>query len=57
MRAEEVLQLLTDDIRETDGIPFFDIKVGPGQRLKSEAATRKIPIHKNRGGREIQTNC
>lgn len=47
MRAEEVLQLLTDDIRETDGIPYFDLKVGPGQRLKSEAATRKIPIHRN----------
>ncbi|NKX28481.1 tyrosine-type recombinase/integrase [Rhodobacteraceae bacterium R_SAG6] len=47
MRAEEALQLLTDDIRETNGVVYFDIKVGPGQSLKSEAATRKIPVHKN----------
>lgn len=48
MREEEVLQLRVADVACEDGIDYFDIKVGARwQHLKSEAATRKIPIHSN----------
>ncbi|CUH75079.1 Phage integrase family protein [Tritonibacter multivorans] len=48
MREEEALQLRADDVASENGIDFFDIKVGaPWQRLKSKAATRRIPIHPN----------
>ncbi|MDV4167941.1 site-specific integrase [Rhodovulum sp. FJ3] len=46
LREEEVLQLRTDDIRTENSIVFFDIKVGAQwQRLKSKAATRRVPLH------------
>lgn len=46
LREEEVLQLSLDDIRTENGIVYFDIKVGaPWQRLKSKAATRRVPLH------------
>ncbi|KPN62278.1 hypothetical protein AKJ29_08490 [Aliiroseovarius crassostreae] len=46
MREEEVLQLRLDDIRAENGIDYFDIKVGASwQRLKSKAATRRVPLH------------
>jgi hypothetical protein len=48
LREEESLQLRVKDVACEDGIDFFDIKVGaPWQRLKSKAATRRIPIHPN----------
>lgn len=47
-REEESLQLRVKDVAFENGIDFFDIKVGaPWQRLKSKAATRRIPIHPN----------
>jgi integrase len=46
LREEEVLQLRLDDILTENGIVYFDIKVGaPWQRLKSKAATRRLPFH------------
>ena len=46
LREEEVLQLRLDDIRSENGIDYFDIKVGASwQRLKSKAATRRVPLH------------
>ncbi|WP_243265237.1 site-specific integrase [Sulfitobacter sp. DSM 110093] len=48
LREEETLQLRPDDVGCENGIYYFDIKVGaPWQRLKSKAATRRIPIHAN----------
>lgn len=48
LREEEVLQLRLDDVRGEGGIEYFDIKVGaPWQRLKSKAATRRVPLHKS----------
>ncbi|WP_217626374.1 site-specific integrase [Salipiger bermudensis] len=48
LREEEALQLRAADVACENGIHFFDIKVGaPWQRLKSKAATRRIPIHPN----------
>ncbi|MCA0940868.1 site-specific integrase [Salipiger pacificus] len=46
LREEEALQLRPEDVTTEDGIDYFDIKVGaPWQRLKSKAATRRVPIH------------
>lgn len=47
LREEEALQLRTDDVVEIDGIPCFDVKIGPNQRLKSAAAIRRVPVHRD----------
>lgn len=47
LRMEEVLQLKTDDFDTIDGIRVFRIQSGEGQHLKSPAAERIIPIHRN----------
>lgn len=48
LREEEALQLRLDDVLAENDIDYFDIKVGaPWQRLKSKAATRRVPIHQN----------
>jgi len=47
LRSEEVLQLAMDDIQVVDGVLCFVIQQRPGQTLKSEAARRKVPVHKN----------
>nr|WP_309502372.1 site-specific integrase [uncultured Roseovarius sp.] len=46
-RSEEILQLHTDDIQVIDEIPCIVLKQGPGQSLKSMAARRTVPIHRN----------
>lgn len=46
-RSEEILQLAISDIQELNGIPCIVLKQGPGQSLKSAAARRTVPIHKN----------
>ncbi|MBW4983488.1 tyrosine-type recombinase/integrase [Mameliella sp. CS4] len=46
-RSEEVLQLHTGDIQVIDEIPCIVLKQGPGQSLKSMAARRTVPIHRN----------
>jgi len=45
MRLEEICQLRTDDIREENGTPFFDINDRPPRQLKNKNAVRKVPIH------------
>lgn len=45
MRLEEICQLRTDDIREENGISFFDINDRPPRQLKNKNAVRKVPIH------------
>ncbi|WP_022707799.1 site-specific integrase [Paracoccus zeaxanthinifaciens] len=47
LRMEEVLQLKTADFDKIDGIPVIRVQNGEGQHLKSEAAERIIPIHRN----------
>jgi hypothetical protein len=44
-RMEEVCQLDPGDVTREQGVPVFDIKAGPGQKLKSLHSKRKIPIH------------
>lgn len=45
MRLEEICQLQTDDIREEDGITYFDLNDRPPRQLKNKNAVRKVPIH------------
>lgn len=46
LRLNEICQLRTEDIGEEDGVPFFHIRNGEkGQRVKSEAGRRKVPVH------------
>lgn len=45
LRSEEILQLKPKNIRSDDGILFFDIERGTGQRAKSNNARRFVPIH------------
>jgi len=45
-RLGEVIQLYTSDIREEDGITFFDINDdGEDKRLKTAYSRRTIPVH------------
>jgi integrase len=45
-RLGEIVQLYVEDIREENGIPFFDINDnGPDKRLKTAGSKRYIPIH------------
>jgi integrase len=45
LRINEWAQLRKADIKAQDGVAFFDIREGAGQLLKTEAATRRVPIH------------
>lgn len=45
-RLGEIIQLYTDDIREEDGVRYFDInKTGEDKRLKNSNSRRQIPVH------------
>ncbi|TVM18685.1 integrase [Oceanidesulfovibrio indonesiensis] len=47
-RMGEIIQLYTEDIREEDGILFFDINSsGEDKRLKTTYSIRSIPIHQS----------
>jgi integrase len=45
MRLEEIAQLHLEDVREEDGVWFFDVRTGTGRRVKSSAGVRRGPIH------------
>lgn len=45
MRSEEIAQLRTSDIREENGITYFQVAEGDGQHLKTAAAYRRVPVH------------
>ncbi|MGX9144725.1 tyrosine-type recombinase/integrase [Mesorhizobium sp. 128a] len=45
MRQEEIAQLHVDDVRESDGIAFFDINDRPPRMLKNANAARQVPLH------------
>jgi integrase len=45
LRQEEICQLHLEDIREEDGIRYFDINGKPPRQLKNENAVRRVPIH------------
>jgi integrase len=45
MRQGEICQLETRDIREENGIIFFDINTGPEKEVKTPASIRQVPLH------------
>ncbi len=45
MRLNEIAQLWVHDIKQEHGVWVFDLQEGEGQRLKTRAATRKVPVH------------
>ncbi|KQS91254.1 hypothetical protein ASG42_11645 [Rhizobium sp. Leaf391] len=45
MRLEEICQLQTEDIREEEGVAFFDLNDRPPRQLKNINAVRRVPIH------------
>jgi integrase len=47
-RVTEVLQLLTSDVRQEEGLWFLDIVgSGEGRQLKNRTSIRQVPIHSN----------
>lgn len=44
-RLEEFAQLRREDIREQEGIPYFDITDADGRQLKNQQSKRRVPIH------------
>lgn len=45
-RLEELGQLTVDDIREEQGVAYFDMTAtGQGKRRKTESSKRRVPIH------------
>lgn len=46
MRSGEVCQLRTTDVKHEQGVWYFDVRdEGGEQRVKTEAAVRKVPVH------------
>ncbi len=46
-RINEVAQLMLDDIKQKEGIWYFDMNdEGEGKKLKTSASRRMVPIHK-----------
>ena len=47
MRQSEIIQLYTEDVREQEGILYFDLNEdGPDKKLKTPQSHRKIPVHR-----------
>jgi integrase len=44
-RSEEAAQLGPDDIQSDNGVPYALIRQTMGNAVKSEAGTRKVPVH------------
>ncbi len=45
MRLEEICQLQTDDVREENGVVYFDINDRPPRQVKNKNAVRRVPVH------------
>ncbi|MBZ9694883.1 site-specific integrase [Mesorhizobium sp. CO1-1-9] len=45
MRQEEIAQLHIEDVKEVDGITFFDVNDKPPRMLKNANAARQVPLH------------
>jgi integrase len=44
-RREEIAQLALVDIKQQDGVLYFNITEGEGQALKNQGSRRRVPIH------------
>jgi integrase len=45
LRINEAAQLQREDVKEADGVPYFDIRAGDGRLLKTSSSQRVVPIH------------
>jgi integrase len=46
LRLNEACQLRVEDVREVEGVPLIYVRAdAEGQRLKTEAAERRVPVH------------
>jgi integrase len=45
MRLGEIVQLLASDLKEEQGILFFDVTKGEDKKLKTASSKRRVPIH------------
>jgi integrase len=46
-RAGEIIQLYADDVREDQGVAYFDLNAeGKDKRLKNTYSRRRIPVHR-----------
>lgn len=45
MRLGEIVQLLKSDIKQENGIWYFDVTGGEGKSLKTASSKRRVPIH------------
>jgi integrase len=45
MRLDEMCGLRTEDVKQDEGILYFDLQSYEGRRLKTPAATRRVPVH------------
>lgn len=45
MRLGEILQMLRSDVKEENGIWYFDVNKGEGKSLKTASSKRRVPIH------------
>ena len=45
MRMGEIVQLLASDLREENGIWFFDVTKGEDKKLKTTSSQRRVPVH------------
>ncbi len=45
LRQEEICQLDVEDIRQDEGVWFFDINDRPPRKVKNATAVRRVPLH------------
>lgn len=45
LRLGEILQLLKADLKEENGIYYFDVNKGDGKSLKTASSKRRVPVH------------
>lgn len=46
-RVNEVAQIMLDDIKQDNGVWYFDMNDDEGKKLKNKASRRKVPIHQS----------
>jgi len=45
MRVGEIIQLSRTDVRESDGVVYFDVNDGDGKQVKTTSSKRRVPVH------------
>jgi integrase len=46
LRMGEILQLLRSDLKEDNGIWFFDVNKAEDKKLKTQSSKRRVPLHR-----------